>query len=71
MSTQNDLDKERKEIMKQWVKQRALTERVMDATVGACGEMRGITGKLWQANKSLELETQVTDGNETKALSST
>lgn len=34
-SAQNDLDKERKAIMKQWVKRRAEAEHVMGATVGA------------------------------------
>lgn len=57
--------------MKQWAKRRAQAERVMGATVGACGDMQGITGKSLQASEGLKLETQVTDGNETKALSST
>lgn len=57
--------------MKQWAKRKAQAERVVGWTMGAYGDMQGITGESLQANEGLELETQVIDGNETKALSST
>ena len=41
---QEDLDKERKAIMKQWDKREEQIERVMGATVGMYGACRGLRG---------------------------
>ena len=42
---QEDLDRERKVIMKQWAKREEQIERVMGATVGMYGDLQGIAGK--------------------------
>ena len=52
---QEDLDKERKAIMKQWAKRDAQIERVMNATVGMYGDLQGIAGKSLQEIEGLEL----------------
>ncbi|MBS4052670.1 MAG: DUF2130 domain-containing protein [Methylomonas sp.] len=52
---QEDLDKERKAIMKQWAKRQAQIERVMNATVGMYGDLQGIAGKSLQAIDGLEI----------------
>ena len=49
-----DLDKERKAIMKQWAKREAQIERVMGATVGMYGDLQGIAGKSLQEIEGLE-----------------
>lgn len=53
---QEDLDKERKAIMKQWAKREAQIERVMNATVGMYGDLQGIAGKSLQEIEGLELK---------------
>ncbi|UJP05773.1 MAG: DUF2130 domain-containing protein [Nitrosomonas sp.] len=53
---QEDLDKERKAIMKQWAKREEQITRVMAATVGMYGDLQGIAGKSLQEIKGLELE---------------
>jgi len=53
-SMQEDLDKERKAIMKQWAKREEQIERVMGATVGMYGDLQGIAGKSLQEIESLE-----------------
>ncbi len=52
---QEDLDKERKAIMKQWAKREEQIERVMMATVGMYGDLQGIAGKSLQEIEGLEL----------------
>ncbi|MCQ8130792.1 DUF2130 domain-containing protein [Methylomonas rivi] len=52
---QEDLDKERKAIMKQWAKRQAQIERVMNATVGMYGDLQGIAGKSLQEIEGLEI----------------
>ena len=52
---QEDLDKERKAIMKQWAKREAQIESVMTATVGMYGDLQGIDGKSLQEIEGLEL----------------
>jgi len=52
---QEDLDKERKVIMKQWAKREAQIERVMGATVGMYGDLQGIAGKTLQEIEGLDL----------------
>lgn len=53
---QEDLDKERKAIMKQWAKREEQIERVMSATVGMYGDLQGIAGKSLQEIEGLELK---------------
>jgi hypothetical protein len=53
-SMQEDLDKERKAIMKQWAKREEQIERVMGATVGMYGDLQGIAGKSLQEIGGLE-----------------
>jgi len=50
---QEDLDKERKAIMKQWAKREEQIERVMGATVGMYGDLQGIAGKSLQEIEGL------------------
>ncbi len=52
---QEDLDKERKAIMKQWAKREEQIERVMGATVGMHGDLQGIAGKSLQEIEGLSL----------------
>lgn len=56
-SMQEDLDRERKAIMKQWAKRQEQIERVMGATVGMYGDMQGIAGKSLREIEGLELES--------------
>lgn len=53
---QEDLDKERKVIMKQWAKRQEQIERVMGATVGMYGDLQGIAGKSLLEIEGLSLE---------------
>jgi hypothetical protein len=53
---QDDLDRERKAIMKQWAKRQEQIERVMGATVGMYGDMQGIAGKSLREIEGLELD---------------
>ncbi len=53
-SMQEDLDKERKAITKQWAKREEQIERVMQATVGMYGDLQGIAGKSLQEIEGLE-----------------
>lgn len=54
-SMKEDLDKERKAIMKQWAKRDEQIERVMNATVGMYGDLQGIAGKSLQEIEGLSL----------------
>jgi len=54
-SMQEDLDKERKVIMKQWAKRQEQIERVMGGTIGMYGDLQGIAGKSLQEIEGLEL----------------
>jgi hypothetical protein len=54
-SMQEDLDKEKKAITKQWAKREEQIERVMQATVGMYGDLQGIAGKTLQEIKGLSL----------------
>ena len=53
---QDDLDKERKVILKQWAKRQEQIERVMQATVGMYGDLQGIAGKTIQEIEGLNIE---------------
>ena len=54
-SMQEDLDKEKKAITKQWAKREEQIERVMQATVGMYGDLQGIAGKTLQEIEGLEM----------------
>ena len=58
---QNDLEKERKVIMKQWAKRNEQIERVMGATIGMYGDLQGIAGKSLQEIEGLELQALESD----------
>jgi hypothetical protein len=54
-SMQEDLDKEKKAILKQWSKREEQIDRVMQATAGMYGDLQGIAGKTIQEIEGLEL----------------
>jgi hypothetical protein len=54
-SMQEDIDKEKKVITKQWAKREEQIDRVMQATVGMYGDLQGIAGKTLQEIEGLEL----------------
>lgn len=60
-SMQEDLDKERKAIMKQWAKRDQQIERVMTATIGMYGDLQAIAGKSLQEIEGLELQSLTYD----------
>ena len=55
-SMQDDLDKERKVIMKQWAKREEQISRVIGATTGMYGDLQGIAGKSLQEIDGLEFK---------------
>ena len=55
-SMQEDLDREKKAITKQWAKREEQIDRVMQATVGMYGDLQGIAGKSLQEIEGLELK---------------
>lgn len=62
---QEDLDKERKAIMRQWAKREEQIARVMGATVGMYGDLQGIAGKSLQEIEGLgfsALDSDVSSG---------
>jgi hypothetical protein len=61
---QEDLDKERKAIMRQWAKREEQIMRVMAATVGMYGDLQGIAGKSLQEIEGLELKNLGMDKND-------
>ena len=63
---QEDLDRERKAIMKQWAKREEQIMRVMGATVGMYGDLQGIADKSLQEIEGLELP--VLDGPDSSQL---
>lgn len=52
-SMNEDLDREKKAIMKQWAKREEQIDRVMQSTVGMYGDLQGIAGKSLQEIKGL------------------
>jgi hypothetical protein len=54
-SMQEDLDKEKKAITKQWAKRQEQIERVMQSTVGMYGDLQGIAGRTLQEIEELEI----------------
>ena len=65
-SMQEDLDKEKKAITKQWAKREEQIERVMQATVGMYGDLQGIAGKTLQEIEGLEMSALEAQTDETK-----
>jgi len=65
-SMQEDLDKEKKAITKQWAKREEQIDRVMQATVGMYGDLQGIAGKTLQEIEGLELRALEAQTDETK-----
>jgi len=63
-SMREDLDKERKAIMKQWAKRDEQIERVMGATVGMYGDLQGIAGKTLQEIEGLDIRALDTEATE-------
>jgi len=55
-SMKEDLDKERKVILKQWAKRDEQIERVMQSTIGMYGDLQGIAGKTIQEIDGLEMK---------------
>ena len=53
---QEDLNAERKAIMKQWAKRDSQIERVMQATVGMYGDLQGIAGKSLKEIEGLDMK---------------
>ncbi|OQW35783.1 MAG: hypothetical protein A4E19_16165 [Nitrospira sp. SG-bin1] len=53
---QEDLEKEKKAITKQWAKREEQIDRVMQATAGMYGDLQGIAGKTIQEIEGLELK---------------
>jgi len=60
-SMQEDLDREKKAITRQWAKREVQIERVMQATVGMYGDLQGIAGKTLQEIEGLDLQLLGTD----------
>ena len=65
---QEDLDKEKKAIMKQWAKRDEQIARVMGATVGMYGDLQGIAGKSLQEIEGLSLQAIESDVTTRKVL---
>ena len=65
---QDDLDKERKVITKQWAKRQEQIERVMGATVGMYGDLQGIAGKSLQEIEGLSLQAIESNATTQKVL---
>ncbi|TLD43038.1 MAG: hypothetical protein JETT_0608 [Candidatus Jettenia ecosi] len=61
-SMQEDLDKEKKVITKQWAKREEQIDRVMQATVGMYGDLQGIAGKTLQEIEGLGLQALESPG---------
>jgi hypothetical protein len=55
-SMQEDLDKEKRAIMKQWAKREEQLQRAMQATVGMYGDLQGIAGKTMQEIQGLDMD---------------
>ncbi|MGA6829144.1 DUF2130 domain-containing protein [Nitrospira sp. NS4] len=64
-SMQEDLDREKKAITKQWAKREEQIERVMQATVGMYGDLQGIAGKTLQEIEGLSLPALTDESQDT------
>jgi len=50
-----DLDREKKTIIRQWAKREEQIDRVMQATLGMYGDLQGIAGKALPEIASLDM----------------
>jgi hypothetical protein len=66
-SMQEDLDKEKRAITKQWAKREEQIGRVMQATVGMYGDLQGIAGKTLQEIEGLGFDA-LEDNDNTRRL---
>ncbi|CAI3939487.1 Uncharacterized conserved protein [Commensalibacter communis] len=57
ISMQEDLNKEKKVITKQWAKREEQINRVMQSTIGMYGDLQGIVGQSLQEIEGLELDS--------------
>ena len=64
-SMNEDLDKEKKVITKQWAKREEQIDRVMQSTVGMYGDLQGIAGKSLQEIEGLEFKMLGSQDNQT------
>jgi hypothetical protein len=55
-SMREDLDREKKAIIRQWAKREEQIDRVMQATVGMYGDLQGIAGKTLQEIEGIEFQ---------------
>jgi len=53
---QEDLDKERKVMVKLWAKRESQIRGVIEATAGMYGDLQGIAGKTLQEIEALDLQ---------------
>lgn len=67
----DDLDRERRAIMKQWAKREEQITRVMQATVGMYGDLQGIAGRTLQEIEGLALPALEEDGGDPVAAERT
>ena len=63
-SMKEDLEKEKKAIMKQWAKRDEQILRVMQATVGMYGDMQGIAGKSLNEIEGLDFNQLTLPGGD-------
>jgi hypothetical protein len=63
-SMKEDLDKEKKAILKQWAKREEQIDRVMQSTVGMYGDLQGIAGKTIQEIEGLEFKALASGGQQ-------
>lgn len=63
-SMKEDLDRERKVILKQWAKRDEQISRVLEATVGMYGDLQGIAGKSLQEIDGLEMKALEAGGGD-------
>jgi hypothetical protein len=59
---QEDLEKEKRAMMKQWAKREEQLQRAMQATVGMYGDLQGIAGKTMQEIQGLDMDALDSDG---------
>jgi hypothetical protein len=53
---QEDLEKEKRALMKQWAKREEQLQRAMQATVGMYGDLQGIAGKTMEEIQGLDMD---------------
>lgn len=66
---QEDLDREKKAITKQWAKREEQIERVMEGTVGMYGDLQGIAGKSLKEIEGLDIRALEGPSNKSRKAS--